>query len=351
MNKIIVAVIMGGQSPEREVSLCSGQNIIENIDRQKYDVLAVEIDRGGIWFALQKYSTIRLKNEKVPISLERCDKKSAALNLETINIGASCDIAFIALHGSYGEDGTIQGLFEMIGLPYTGSGVMASSIAMNKLISKKLFSYENLPTPEFIYFDKDFAHDENEIMQRVSSLGLPLVVKPVGQGSSIGVSIVKKVTSIIKAVDEAKKYGDAFIVEEYIDGREIQVGILGNNKPIALPPIEIISKKEFFDYEAKYDPSLATEIVPADITQDQQHLLNELAIRAFKAIGCKGFARVDMFLKNERAYVSEVNTIPGLTKESLFPKEALACGITFTELIDRIVTLGLESSQDRINST
>jgi len=347
VDKIRVAVVMGGQSPEREVSLCSGLNIIDNINRQKYDMLAVEIDKDGRWLARRRHSTIRLKDESVPVSLERGKLESVSHHSDTINIGASCDIAFIALHGPYGEDGTIQGLFEMIGLPYTGSGVMASSIAMNKLISKKIFKYENIPTPEFVYFNKDVARDDNELMQSVSSLGLPLVVKPVEQGSSIGVSIVNNVTKLFESIDEARKYGDDFIVEEYIDGREIQVGILGNSKLITLPPIEIISKKEFFDYEAKYDPSLATEIVPADITPDQRNLLNTLAIRAFEAIGCRGFARVDMFLKGNLAYVSELNTIPGLTKESLFPKEARACGINFTDLIDRIIVLGLESSRGK----
>jgi D-alanine-D-alanine ligase len=347
LDKIRVAVVMGGQSPEREVSLCSGLNIIDNIDRQKYDVLGVEIGKDGKWLAHRKYSTIRLKNDSMLISLERGKFESAVHHLDTINIGASCDIAFIALHGPYGEDGTIQGLFEIIGLPYTGSGVLASSISMNKLISKKIFKYENIPTPEFMYFDKDFARDKNRLMQSVSPLGLPLVVKPVGQGSSIGVSIVNNFTLLFDAIEEAGNYGDDFIIEEYINGREIQVGILGNSKPIALPPIEIISKKEFFDYEAKYDPNLATEIVPADITPYQRNLLNELAIKAFEAIRCRGFARVDMFLEDEIAYVSEVNTIPGLTKESLFPKEAQAYGINFTDLIDRIITLGFENSQNK----
>ena len=344
--KIRVAVIMGGQSQERDISLCSGTNIIENINRHKYDVLAVEIDENGIWFAHQKYSTIILKSEKVPVSLERSCKGPATTNREMINITAASDIAFIALHGPYGEDGTIQGLFEMICLPYTGSGVMASSIAMNKLISKKIFMCENLPTPEFIYFNRNYTYDKDDLVKKVSMLGLPVVVKPVGQGSSIGVSIVKNVTSLSDATDTARKYGGEYIIEKYIDGREIQVGILGNSQPIALPPIEIISKKEFFDYEAKYDPNLAAEIVPADITRYQQDLLNTLAIKAFESLGCRGFGRVDMFLKDERAYVSEVNTIPGLTKESLFPKEALACGINFGDLIDRIITLGMESSQD-----
>lgn len=297
-----VTVLMGGPSPEHEVSISSGNNVVENLDRIRFDASPVVIGKDGSF----------------PLSLDGLSK---------------FDVAFLALHGPFGEDGTIQAILEQIGLPYTGSAVAASRLGMDKVASKILFQMKGIPTPEF-----GVVGSVGELAATAELYGYPLVVKPSNQGSSVGVSIVHDPSALKTAFGSASQFGPV-IAERYIEGREIQAGILGDEP---LPLIEILPKKEFFDYEAKYSPGLAEEVTPAPLNKETTEKIQKLGLKAFRGLGCRGFGRVDLFLRDDgEIFVSEVNTTPGLTKNSLFPKEAVAGGITFPELLERIIDLAL----------
>jgi D-alanine-D-alanine ligase len=304
-----VVVLAGGESSEREVSLASGKQVYLALMNQGYQVHLLDLDK-DVWEKLKELKP---------------------------------GVVFIALHGSPGEDGKVQALLEVLGIPYTGSGVLASALAMNKLYSKRLFSQAGLPVlPYEVVERSDWPKRLLKVEEKVESWGGKCVVKPVAEGSSVGVTIVKSKLQLQSAFEKAFKFGQAALVEKYFKAREIQVGILGNKKLMSLPPIEIVAKKEFFDYEAKYTPGLADEITPAPLSDTETKEAQSLAAKAFRCLGCRGFARVDMFYGSSKFYISEVNTIPGLTANSLFPKEAQAAGISFSELVVRIVNLALE---------
>lgn len=315
VTKPKVAVLLGGRSSEREISLLSGEQVYQALLAKGYSAVKIEVD------------------------------ENIAENLKKKKI----DVAFIALHGKWGEDGTIQGLLELLDIPYTGSGVLASSLALNKLFAKRVFFQLGIPTPRFADIDRDEWRKDSvsAIFRLAEQFGWPIVVKPIAQGSSVGVSIARNDLELRQALAIAFEYDPVALVEEYIEGREIQVGIVGNKHPEPLPPIEIMPKKDFFDFEAKYTPGMAEEITPAPVTLEQTKLLQSWAVKAYQALDCRGFARVDMFLRGEdEAFVLEINTIPGLTANSLFPKEALAAGIEFPDLIEKLVQLALEKAEE-----
>jgi len=382
-KKIRVAILMGGTSAEREVSLSTGASVIEHFDRNKYEVIPVEIDEEGRWIALpdpKKQLPLKkqrlIKNQKLDknhneILKEKIDLKESerirdkylssefrlsekenpilALNYEDKKIirdfKPAIDVVFIALHGPQGEDGKFQALFDLLDIPYTGSGVMASALGMNKLLSKRLFNQAGILASKYIDINlKDWQENRKKQINRIKNeIGFPAVIKPVGQGSSIGVTIVKEEKNLEEAIELAFEYDPIVLVEKYIEGTEVACGILGNENPIALPPIEIVPKREFFDYTAKYTPSECDEICPARISKEMTKKVQKYALKAHNALGCIGFSRVDMFISGKDVYVSEVNTIPGLTYASLYPKEAKVAGISFTELLDRLITLALEN--------
>jgi D-alanine-D-alanine ligase len=293
-----VAVLMGGRSSEREISIKTGKQISQALRGEGYEVK--EIDPAG---ALVK----DLKDFQP-------------------------DVVFIALHGKYGEDGTIQGLLELLGFPYTGPGVLSSALCMDKVIAKKVMCYEGIPTPSFQVITEQL--EEGAMENLIKELGLPLVVKPSKQGSAIGVSIVRKTGELEKALTEALKYDQAVLVEEYIDGTELTAAVLGTNNPRVLPLIEIVSETEFYDFTAKYSPGMSHHIIPARISPEAARKVEELALRTYRAMDCRQLARVDFMLNSEgEPYVLETNTIPGMTETSLFPESAKAAGISFTELV------------------
>lgn len=308
-----IAVLCGGTSPEREVSLESGKNVYEALKKLGLKARLYDL------------------NEEFYIS---------ALNREF-------DLVFIALHGSPGEDGTVQGFLDAAGIDYVGSGVLASAICMDKTITKKLLKADGIPVPDYIHVCSANIHagyKRNLAMEVRKTLGFPVVVKPARLGSSVGISIVKTQAQFDEAMENALKYDCCVLIEKYISGREIQCGLIGRSNPTPLPLIEIIPKKEFFDYEAKYVPGMADEIAPAPISEDLTRKAQELALRAFVSVGCRDMARVDMFLtEDERFLVSEINTIPGLTSNSLLPKEAQAAGMSYEELIYKIIEPALNS--------
>jgi D-alanine-D-alanine ligase len=254
---------------------------------------------------------------------------------------AEIDVALIILHGRMGEDGTIQGMLDSLGIPYQGSGVLGSAIAMNKVLSKQLYIHAGLPTSPSIVADRS---KPMEIRAVVETLGLPVVIKPEHEGSSIGLTIARDSKDLLSAFENAWRYDKRCLVEKYISGTEITAGVLGNEDLFALPLIEICPDKryEFFDYEAKYTPGATTEICPARISPELTEKAQQYARRAHSALYCKGYSRTDMILSGDEFYLLETNTIPGMTATSLFPQAAAKAGIGFSQLLDRLIELAME---------
>ena len=306
-GKLRVAVLCGGPSSEHEVSLASGKNVFKALDRNQFQPELVSWGKDHL-----------LVDVKIDFS--------------------KFDVVFLALHGPFGEDGRIQAFFDLLGVPYTGSGLAASALGMDKVASKRMFQAVGIPTPEFAV-----VSDLVSGAGGVERIGLPCVVKPSSQGSSVGVSLVEARKDIEPALRGAISFDGRAIVERYVKGREFSVGVLGNGSPQALPLIEVIPKGEFFDYEAKYVPGMAKEITPARLDSRKTRELQDLAVKVFRVLGCRGFGRVDMLLDERgETCVLEINTIPGMTENSLFPKEAKAAGISFPQLVGRIIDLALE---------
>jgi len=298
LKKKKVGVLMGGLSREREISLRTGKAIHKALLEKGYNACAIDVDR----------------------------------NIAESLIKKKIEIAFIALHGRYGEDGTIQGMLEMMGIPYTGSDVLASALALHKVMSKKILLHEKIETPDFEYFRREEI--EREPGKKVS-LPLPVVVKPAREGSTIGITIVKKEEELLRALKEAGKYDEEILVEAFVKGKEITVGILND---IALPIIEIAPKSGFYDYHSKYTKGETEYIIPARIPREKYLHAQEISLRAFKALGCSGCARVDLMTDEEgNPFVIDVNTMPGMTETSLLPKAAEHVGISFGELAERIL--------------
>ncbi len=316
MDRKRVGVLMGGPSSERDISIKSGKAVCRALNNKGVDVVPLE---------LAEYPTMNGYKDRVMQKIQE----------------SNIDLAFIALHGRFGEDGTIQKMLEEMKVAYTGSNARASEQSMDKIASKELFRSNNIPTPPYKVFFKEQASGniglDNGLDAEVyfKELGMPLVVKPFDEGSSIGLSIVDNKTDFFKALNTSFKYSDKVIIEQYIPGREITVGIL-EDKP--LPVVEILPKKRFFDFEAKYQKGLTEYKVPAEIEKDIYKACQDVALGAHKAVGARFFSRVDMILSTENnPVVLEVNTIPGLTEMSLLPKAAQAKGIGFDQLILKIL--------------
>jgi len=297
-----IAVLMGGRSAEREISQKTGRQISQALIEKGYEVKQID-PAGDLVGELQEF---------LP------------------------DVVFIALHGRYGEDGTMQGLLEILGFPYTGSGVLSSALCMDKVMAKKIMEYEGIPTPPYKFLTEQY--DRSTIESLKKELGLPLVVKPSREGSTIGVSIVREEDELEKALHEAFKYDQSVLVEKYIDGIELTAAVLGTKEPRVLPLIEIVSETGFYDYTAKYTPGMSHHIIPARIPAEAAAKVEEMALRTYKAMNCSQFARVDFMLNKEyEPFVLETNTIPGMTETSLFPDAARAAGISFPELVSLLV--------------
>lgn len=311
MNKELrIVVVCGGISSEREVSLRSGKSVFDALIRLGY-------------------------NNTTLFDLRR-DNMSQLLELKP-------DIVFIALHGKGGEDGTIQGMLELAGIPYTGPGVAASAVCMNKILTKRLLSNAGLPTAPFLTYckeDVEGRHLEIEQMAR-ECIGYPMVLKSPCEGSSIGVVIIRSSDEFIDGVDEVFKYGDELLIEAFVEGVEITLPILGNDKITVLPIIEITSERDFYDYKAKYTKGLCHHIIPACISSSEETAVVEYGKKAYKVLGCKGISRIDFIVdKVKGPMIIEVNTSPGMTSMSLFPDSALYAGISYERLIESILELG-----------
>lgn len=335
MKRIKVAVLMGGRSSERAISLISGANVARALDRDKYDVTAVDI--GLLPGSAPPQADLPPTDVPIPEMLP------AKVLTEPSASDGRPDVAFIAMHGRGGEDGTLQGMLELLEIPYTGSGVLASALAMDKILAKKVFLQSGITTPEYVAFSKDEDQDL-EAWQRevVGRLGLPLVVKPAAEGSSIGVTIVRRQEDLPDAARAALAHGPRMFAERYIEGVELTAAILGNRDVQVLPLVEIVPQGGFYDYERKYTPGATKEIVPARVPEEVARQAREAALAAHKALGCWGWSRVDMRADGDKVWVLEVNTIPGLTPLSLVPCAAAAAGIPFPSLLDRLIELALE---------
>jgi D-alanine-D-alanine ligase len=313
MKKLTVALLSGGVSSEREVSISSGNQVYEALDKDKYRI-------------------------------RRYDPKTDLGQL--VADAADIDMAVIILHGPFGEDGTVQGLLDLLDIPYQGSGVLGSAVAMDKSLSKRLYEKDGIPTPDFLAIKKRDVMDETAWVEK---LGLPLVVKPSAAGSSVGMAIVKSKEKLKTAVEEAFKHDTTVLLEAYVKGIELTCGVIGNDALEAFPLIEIVpdEKYEFFDYTAKYTAGETQEICPARISESLTKKAQRYAKKAHLSMCCEGYSRTDMILDGEEIFVLETNTIPGMTATSLLPQAAQVAGISFTQLMDRLIELGMERHRNR----
>ena len=337
-----VGVIFGGRSDEHEVSILSAASVLNTIDREKYEVLPFIIDKSGVW---------RLVEKSLEGITELSDPRLRALAPDAAEVtlagfDSMTDFAFPVLHGPYGEDGTIQGLFEMLGKPYAGCGVTASAIAMDKVFAKQIWEINGLPGCNYTYTAKyawiDGAAKEAERIER--EIPYPIFVKPANTGSSIGVCKVSDLASLKAAMEKAFKYDKRVIAEQAVNGREIEIGVTGNGAPEVSVVGEIIPEAEYYDFQSKYLSDNTKLDIPADIPDNIRVGVENLAKKAYQALDGEGFARIDMFYdeKKGKVYLNEMNTIPGLTKFSMFPSLWQAKGVGFPELIERIIGLGYE---------
>ncbi|MES2199280.1 MAG: D-alanine--D-alanine ligase [Chlamydiota bacterium] len=351
MKKLRVGILFGGKSCEHEVSLLSAKNVIDALDKEKYEPVLIGIDKAGTWHIKDPLEYLMHAHDPNRIQLHGPSNNVAIATEEgsgsflhtTSTSSTSVDVIFPVLHGSYGEDGTIQGLLKIANIPFVGADVLGSAIGMDKDVVKRLLKESGIDTAKGIVlrsFEKDlFSYEEV-----VNKIGLPFFVKPANAGSSVGVTKVKKEEDFTLAVTEAFLYDKKILLEEYIEGREIECSVLGNDHPIASLPGEIIPHHEFYSYEAKYlDDNGATLEIPAKLDPAILKNVQETAVLVFQVLCCEGMARVDFFLqKSGRLVVNEINTIPGFTKISMYPKLWQISGLSYADLLDRLIHLALE---------
>ncbi|MFJ7915205.1 MULTISPECIES: D-alanine--D-alanine ligase [unclassified Lysinibacillus] len=297
-----IGVIMGGVSSEKQVSIMTGKEMIAHIDTSKYEVVAIKLNENNTSELIEKVRDI--------------------------------DIALLALHGKFGEDGTIQGVLEAMGVKYTGSGILSSSMCMDKNVSKKILRYEGIETPDWLHL----SNIEELQFDELNKMGYPFVVKPNSGGSSVGVKIVYDKNSLLTSIEEVFKWDAEIIIEKYIEGEEITCSILDGE---LLPIISIQHTAQFFDYKAKYEDAATIEEI-VELPSAIHERVTEAAKACYKALKCDVYARIDMMIKDGIPYVMEVNTLPGMTKNSLLPKSASSAGITYTKLLDRIIEISLQ---------
>jgi D-alanine-D-alanine ligase len=330
--KLRIAVLMGGTSSERDVSLASGIRITEALRSRGHDVVAVDTVSGLLTAADERQLSAGSVVKTIPPDTKALVRMNAAMQ-STLRALPQADVLFLALHGGQGEDGTLQALLDLTGVPYTGSGHLASALAMDKDLSKHLFRAAGVPTADWLMAPAS-------VEQVQATLGFPVIVKPSKQGSTVGLSVVKKGEELQPAIETAYEHDDEVMIEQFIAGRELTVGVLGGQ---TLPVGEIIAKHEIYDYECKYTPGMAVEEFPAKLTDDETATVQRFAQLAFEALKLRGYARIDFRMATDGTfYCLEANTLPGMTQTSLIPQAAAAAGITFPELCDRIVQLALE---------
>jgi D-alanine-D-alanine ligase len=367
MSKIKVGIIFGGRSGEHEVSLVSAQSIIESIDKDKYEIIPIGITKQGEWLVGAEAIEC-LKNGKVealhPATFHTNARQKGIIAMhrehrDIDNTGEDVhlmlqhlDVVFPVLHGPNGEDGTVQGLFELADIPYVGSGVMASSVAMDKLMCKAVWEKWGLSQVKYRGIRRStWIQNPQMILTMIrDEFTYPIFIKPANMGSSVGITKVKTAEELKPALDLACRFDRKIVVEQGVDAREIEIGVLGNEDELTISfPGEVHVGGEFYDFHDKYVNGISTTQIPADLAPDQIQEIQLLARNAYQSLDCSGFARVDFFLEQHtgRIYLNEINTIPGFTSISMYPKLMEATGIPYSELIDRLITLAFERHQDK----
>ena len=349
MEKKRIGIIFGGKSGEHEVSLLSAASVIRAIDKEKYDLFYIGITRKGEWLGVPQVFGRDSEGDHdiTPDIIENGSWEKVGEEINPGDLGKFIDFALPIIHGPYCEDGKIQGLFETLNIPYGGCGVLASAVAMDKAVSKELFEKAGLPVCRYeLVTRRDLADDEEESLGRIEKkIGYPCFVKPANMGSSVGISKAANREQLKEAIKLALKYDKRIVVEEFIDCRELETAVVGNEDPEAAAVGEILPSAEFYDYNAKYCDSGASKLcIPADISEETAAEIRKMALRAYSVIDGEGFARVDFFIdkKTDRIYLNEINTIPGFTKFSMFPLLWEAAGVKYGEIIERIIELGYE---------
>lgn len=346
MKKLKLGVIFGGMSTENEVSVVSANSILKNLDREKYEIFSIYIGKDGTWYRYIESEKERKFGEEVNNKEKIQDVMGYLQNL---------DVLFPVLHGSYGEDGTIQGLFELLKKPYVGCGVLASSVGMDKAYTKIIFNRAGLKQAKYeyirkykdnyIYVDKTFNEEIlelSEVVEKIANnLKFPMFIKPANSGSSVGINKVKNKKELKQAIEYAAKFDNKILIEEEIVGREVECAVLGNEEVIASCIGEIKPAEEFYSYDAKYKNEESRTDIPANISEELSNEIRKQAIKAFKSIDGKGLSRVDFFIENKtnQIYINEINTLPGFTNISMYPKLFEASGISYKELLNKIIDL------------
>lgn len=349
-KKIKVGILFGGKSAEHEVSLQSAKNVIGAIDKVKYEVVLIGLDRQGRWFLNDTSHFLLNSNDPMLARLNEASHGVALVpqsngkisNLSGGQSDLSVDVVFPILHGPFGEDGTVQGLLKLANVPFVGAGVLGSAVGMDKDVMKRLLREAGIPVGKFLVFHaSDVGIKYEEVTKE---LGSPIFVKPANLGSSVGISKVKSANEFSAAIDKAFNYDTKILIEEHIEGREIECSVLGNDKPIASVPGEVLPSHEFYSYEAKYiDENGAALQIPAELSTDIEREIQGLAVKTFRTLSCEGLGRVDFFLKEDgTVIVNEINTIPGFTSISMYPRLWEESGISYSDLIDKLLQLAME---------
>lgn len=347
-----VAILFGGKSAEHEVSLQSAKSVINAIDKDKYELLLIGIDKSGKWYLNDQShyllndnnpKLIKLNNSNVEVTIVPTESSNQLLNIHSGESIGTVDVVFPVLHGSYGEDGTIQGLLKLLNIPFVGCSVLGSAVGMDKDVAKRLWRDAGIAVAKWQCVTRNDAQ-RLDFESVKKELGLPLFVKPANAGSSVGVSKVTTAEEFISALEEAFMFDRKVLIEESVKGREIEVAVLGNEEVMASVPGEVIPQDSFYSYKAKYiDEKGALLSAPAQLTASEIKHVQQQAIKAFKAVCCEGLSRVDFFLKENGEFVlNEINTLPGFTSISMYPKLWQLSGIPYPELIDRLINLAVE---------
>jgi D-alanine-D-alanine ligase len=351
-KKIRVAILFGGKSAEHEISLISARNIAEAINKKKYEIVSIGIDKRGRWF-FDEGARLLCGGDQARVEFGRRDQPAAivpaAMQSPMTRLGSrrllgNIDVVFPVLHGPFGEDGTVQGLLKLADVPFVGAGVLGSAVGMDKDVMKRLLRDAQIPSAKFLAFESA-AKDKIRFAEVKRVLDTPVFVKPANLGSSVGISKVSNPRQFWGALRDAFRYDNKILIEENIDGREIECSVLGNEHPIASLPGEIITHHDFYSYDAKYiDDRGARLVIPADLPKRVVRRIQQLALMTFKTLCCQGMARVDFFLRGrDEIFVNEINTIPGFTKISMYPKLWAASGVSYSDLIYRLIHLALQS--------
>jgi D-alanine-D-alanine ligase len=348
-DKIRLGVIYGGKSSEHEVSLSTAFAIINTVDKTKYEIIPIYIQLDGIWVKGETLTREPLNAEELRLEGSFEDQPNI------LQLKKDVDIAFPVVHGPNGEDGTLQGVLEMIDLPYVGTGVLGSALGMDKVAMKNVFGELGIPQGKYLsYLRNRMENDWEKVIEEVEgTLGFPCFVKPANMGSSVGITKAKNKQGLIDAMKVAAQFDRKVIVEEFIDARELEIGVLGNEELMTSVVGEIISVNEFYDYEAKYKNEGTKLYIPADVPEQAVNEMKSWAVKAYRALDASGLSRVDFFWDEakDKVYINEINTMPGFTPFSMYPMLFDAAGTPYVELIDRLIKLGFERYQDKTDNT